>query len=65
MRQDVPALGRKAAELTFNRITGEQSQPAHVVQVTVVPGQPPVEADPKRIGSAVADGVATDPPEVK
>jgi LacI family transcriptional regulator len=31
LRQDVPALGRKAAELIFNRIMGEQSPPTHAV----------------------------------
>ncbi|MEJ2851840.1 MULTISPECIES: LacI family DNA-binding transcriptional regulator [unclassified Saccharothrix] len=37
LRQDVPALGRKAAELIFNRITGDQSPPTHaVVPATLV-----------------------------
>jgi LacI family transcriptional regulator len=31
LRQDVPALGRKAAELIFARIEGDQSPPAHAV----------------------------------
>ena len=31
LRQDVPALGRKAAELIFNRIKGDQSPPTHAV----------------------------------
>ncbi|MFD1151872.1 substrate-binding domain-containing protein, partial [Saccharothrix hoggarensis] len=37
LRQDVPALGRKAAELIFKRIEGDQSPPAHaVVPATLV-----------------------------
>lgn len=31
LRQDVPALGRKAAELVFDRIRGDKSAPTHVV----------------------------------
>lgn len=31
LRQDVAALGRKAAELIFNRIKGDQSPPTHAV----------------------------------
>ncbi|ONI91125.1 hypothetical protein ALI22I_10205 [Saccharothrix sp. ALI-22-I] len=37
LRQDVPALGRKAAELIFARIGGDQSPPTHaVVPATLV-----------------------------
>ncbi|MEU4446115.1 LacI family DNA-binding transcriptional regulator [Actinosynnema sp. NPDC050801] len=37
LRQDVPALGRRAAELIFARIAGDQSPPTHaVVPATLV-----------------------------
>jgi LacI family transcriptional regulator len=37
LRQDVPALGRKAAELVFDRIRGDKSAPTHaVVPATLV-----------------------------